>query len=450
MEWTGEAIARATGGRLHGEGAAAGPVRTDTRASLAGAWFLALSGARFDGHSFGAAAAAAGAVGGVFSRPAPGWTGSWVEVADTTVALQDLGRAARARLACSVVGLTGSSGKTTTRGLIASALAQLGEVHQTTGNLNNHLGVPMTLLDAPESAAAVVVEMGTSGPGEIAVLADIARPTARLIVNVGPAHLEELGGLDGVAREKGALFDAAEPGDVIALNLDDPRLAAMRPRGRVITWGRDARADVRLIEATLDPERLATVGRYATPDGDVEVTFSVPGVHVAHNAAGALAIAFGLGLDLRRAAADLAGFAPVGMRLKVTPLAGGVLAINDAYNANPASMGAALELLAALPGRRVAVLGDMLELGADEHAWHREVADRARALGLELVVLCGPRMSRAGEGPWCAEAGETLVGPLADWLRPGDRVLFKGSRGARMERVLEALAATLEARCSTT
>jgi UDP-N-acetylmuramoyl-tripeptide--D-alanyl-D-alanine ligase len=336
--------------------------------------------------------------------------------------------------------------------LIAAALAQLGRrrgtaVHQTTGNLNNHLGVPMTLLAAPEDAAAVVVEMGTSGPGEIAVLADIARPDARLIVNIGEAHLEELGGLEGVAREKGALFDASRDEDVLAVNLDDPFVRAMAGRGRRVTWGTAEGADIRLVDVSVDAASLTTIGTWDTPAGRLRAELGAPGRHIAHNAAGALAIAFGLGLDLREAAADLIAFAPVGMRLRRVDLPGGVVAINDAYNANPTSMRASLELLASMPGRRIAVLGDMLELGPGEAAFHLEIIALARELGIDRVVGTGPRMLAAGDGdPWFAEDGVSLAARLASELTAGDRVLFKGSRGARVERVLEAVAAALAAK----
>jgi UDP-N-acetylmuramoyl-tripeptide--D-alanyl-D-alanine ligase len=430
---------------LH-DGEHEGEVATDTRALPPGAWFVALVGERFDAHAFAAQARAAGAGGGVFQRLPEGWSGPWVEVADTTRALQDLGRHARSRLRVPVVGLTGSSGKTTTRRLIACALAQLGPVHQTTGNLNNHLGVPLTLLATPDGAAAAVVEMGTSAPGEIRFLAELGVPDVRVIVNVGPAHLEELGGLEGVAREKGALFDTARPGDVCVVNADDPFLRDRAVPGRRLTWGAAEGADVRLLDVTVDAEGWRTVARYATPAGVVEATIPTPGTHVAHDAGAALAVAVALGLDVRRAAADLAAYEPVGMRMRPESLPGGVVAINDAYNANPASTKASLDTLASMPGRRVAVLGDMLELGAGEAAFHREVAAHAAGLGLDLVVLVGPRMAAAADaapGAW-VDATTEAVGPrLAAWLRPGDRVLFKGSRGARVERVLEAVRAAL-------
>lgn len=446
MKFTGAQIAAATGGVLH-QGEHTGVIGTDSRTLPEGAWFVALVGPTFDGHAF---ADRCGAAGGVFERPVPGWTGPWVQVSDTTQALQALGRAARARLAGPVVGLTGSSGKTTTRELIVCALRQLGHVHHTAGNLNNHLGVPLTLVAAPEDAAATVLEMGTSSPGEIAVLAKLATPDVRVIVNVGPAHLEELGGLEGVAVEKGALFDTARPGDVCILNADDPFLAPRRTGTRTVRWGRDASADIRLVDIQVDATTWRTDAQFDTPVGRVSASIPAPGVHIAHNAGAALAVAHALGLDLHRAALDLGGYAAVGMRMAPVALAGGALAINDAYNANPASMRASLQTLAAMGGRRGAVLGDMLELGPDEALLHAQVVADADALGLDHLWLVGPRMVGAAGGVTrtpvgVAEDGVALAAQVAAWLEPGARILFKGSRGARVERVLEAVKAAMEA-----
>lgn len=442
MKLDGATIARATGGTLLRD-APAGEVLTDTRTLQAGAWFLAITGPRFDGHAFLDRARDAGAIGCIVSRdPGTAWTGGVVLVDDTVRAYQDLGRHVRDSLRVPVVGLTGSSGKTTTRALVALALSPLGPVHQTVANLNNHLGVPMTLLATPDDARAVVLEMGTSGPNEIALLADIGKPDVRLIVNVGPAHLQELGGLDGVAHEKGALFRSARPGDVVALNVDDPRVVAIRLPGGVhrVTWGREEGADIRLLDAALVPETLGTRAVWQTPAGRLEATIPAPGAHVAHNAAGALVIAYALGVDLRQAAAALERYEPVGMRMRREALPGGAIALNDAYNANPQSTEASLRTLAALPGRRAAVLGDMLELGPDEAEWHRKVAAVARGLKLDLLVFVGPRMSAAApEGALAFADPIDAVEPLRAWLRSGDHVLFKGSRGARVERILHAL-----------
>ena len=437
-------IVQATRGTaMSGPSAALGPVLTDTRAELDGAWFLALRGARFDAHEFALGALEKGAVGGVFSEQVPGWDAPWVRVDDTTVALQDLGRAARARLSGPVIGLTGSSGKTTTRTMVSAALAQMGAVHQTAGNLNNHLGVPMTLLAAPESSQATVLEMGTSSPGEIAFLADLGRPDVRMVVNVGPAHLEELGGLDGVAREKRSIYAGSKVEDRWIVNVDDPRLRDVGEGRERTTWGWHPSADVRLVEVAVDAEAWVTRARFATPQGEVTASLPGPGAYLAHNAGAALAVATSLGLDLSQSAADLARVERVGMRLARVELEGDVVAINDAYNANPTSMKAALDTLAAVPGRRWAVLGDMLELGSSSAAWHEDVARYAASLDLHQVVLVGEQMAsvpedvapRAWRAATPAEAAERM---LAD-LRAGDRLLLKASRGARLERVLDTL-----------
>ncbi|MBX2798744.1 MAG: UDP-N-acetylmuramoyl-tripeptide--D-alanyl-D-alanine ligase [Myxococcales bacterium] len=451
MKFDARRIAAATGGRVVGSGAApAGPVVTDTRTLRPGDWFLALVGDRFDGHTFLERASASGAVGCVVDRePGGAFRGDAVIVPDTTRALQDLGRHARQQFRGPVIGVTGSSGKTTTRALLALALSPLGEVHQTKGNLNNHLGVPMTLIAAPEGAAAMVVEMGTSSPGEIGFLAELGEPDVRLIVNVGPAHLEELGGLPGVAREKGAMFRTARPGDVCCVNVDDPYVRQMElPAGvRRIAFGTasgDASDAVRLTEVRIDPASLTTHARYQTPQGEVAATIPAPGHHVALNAAGALAAAVALGIDPAAAAAALSGYQPVGMRMRPELLPSGATALNDAYNANPQSMKASLGVLAAMPGRRAAILGDMLELGPDEAEWHRTVAREAGEMGLDLVVFVGPRMSAAASacvGPevWSFAEVDDAIPDLSRWAGPSDVLLFKGSRGASVEQILQGL-----------
>ncbi len=438
-----EALARATGGGVVRPGPA-GPIAFDSRKVEAGDWFFALRGDRFDAHDFlaGLRRDVAGILVSDLARVPADWTAGIVRFDEGNAAVAGLGRAARARIHHPVVGLTGSAGKTTTRAMIALALSPLGRVHQTTGNLNNHLGVPFTLLATPDDAAVSVVELGTSAPGEIAFLAEIARPEVRVIVNVGAAHLLELGGLAGVAAEKGALFTTARPGDVAAVNLDDPWIARQPiPAGvRIVTYGTAEAAQIRLLSATLSPATLATDAVWSTPAGTLSCRIPAPGAHFAHNATAALAVAYALGVDLRIAADALAGYEPVGMRMRAEPLANGAIALNDAYNANPTSMEASLRVLADLGGRRAAVLGDMLELGADEAAFHEQVARLAHDLRLDLVVLVGPRMSAAAAacpGCWAAVDGESLADNLRHWLQPGDRVLFKGSRGARVERILQ-------------
>lgn len=446
MNFTAEQIATATGGTVVTD-AGAGRIHTDSRTSKAGDWFLAIVGERFDGHDV--VDSLVEPLGVIVDRDVDVSCGV-VRVEDTTKAFADLGRAARDRLTGPVVGLTGSAGKTTTRALISCALSPLGVVHQTGGNLNNHFGVPMTLVGAPERAAASVVEMGTSGPGEIALLSSIVRPDIRLIVNIGASHLEELGGLAGVAAEKGVLFGDARPGDICCVNVDDPYIRKMRvpEHATVITYGAAENARVRLLEARIDPVALSTQMAFEVDGTAHFCELPTPGVHMAHNAAGALAVAVAAGVDPAQACEAMAAYEPVGMRMAVESLPKGITAFNDAYNANPTSMEASLRMFASLPGRKVAVLGDMLELGEDEARFHDEIAELAVRLRLDRVLLVGPRMSLALQGVDAGRVeravdGTLLAGPLADWLRAGDRVLFKGSRGAKVERILQALSQAL-------
>ncbi|MCB9679789.1 MAG: UDP-N-acetylmuramoyl-tripeptide--D-alanyl-D-alanine ligase [Alphaproteobacteria bacterium] len=450
MKFDATTLAEAMGGtRIRDAGE--GPVWTDTRSLPKGAWFLALRGDRFDGHEYVQKALDAGAIGAIVEKVDPAWSGGIVRVHNTTQALQELGRFARQRFAGPVVGLTGSSGKTTTRALTSLALSSLGPVHQTVGNLNNHLGVPMTLVAVEPEAVAMVVEMGTSSPGEIRFLAEMAQPDIRVIVNVGPAHLEELGGLDGVAFEKGALFRTARPGDSVVVNADDPYLVDMElPDGvRRITVGSGEDVDIRIANVRPSAASLKTRTVFDTPEGRVGMVLPVFGYHFAQNAALALGAAWAAGASLKDAAAAMSAYEPVGMRMR-TESVGGIRFFNDAYNANPASMRASLEAFAKVPGRKVAVLGDMLELGPAEDRYHFDTLAHADALGLDLIVLIGERMARADQAVsstevWVPDDRAAAGEQLAAWLMKGDQVLVKGSRGARTEEVLESIRTRREA-----
>ena len=450
MKYTGAEIARHSGGQLLADGPR-GPLVTDSRALQSGDWFLALVGDRFDGHAFLAKAAAAGCAGAVVSSDAPeGWERGLVRVPDTLVALQRVAAASRASFGGPVVAITGSVGKTTTRALAVLAVADGESVHHTQGNLNNHIGLPLTLLARPEGVSLMVLELGMNAPGEIALLQGLCDPTVRIITNVAPAHLEGLGTLEGVARAKGELFDGARPGDVACVNMDDPRVAALPlpPEVRVLRYGRAQGCDLRLLEASLDASGPEVLVRFTLEHGSrlVRGTIPAPGLYMAANACAAVAVAVALGKDPQQAAEALAGYAPVGARMALEDGPGGIRVLNDAYNANPASMGAALETLCALPARRrIALLGDMLELGPTEVALHRELLELARGLGLGIVGACGPRMMAAAEGLTpardllVAQDAESLAEVLAPRLLPGDLVLLKGSRGMAMERILRTL-----------
>jgi len=450
MKYTGTEIAAHTRGRLLKDGPA-GALVTDTRAIRPGDWFLALVGERFDGHAFLDTAAAAGCAGVVVSADAPeSWDRGLVRVPDTLVALQDLAAASRRSFEGPTVAITGSVGKTTTRALAVLALCAGESVHHTQGNLNNHIGLPLTLLARGPEATLLVVELGMNAPGEIHLLQRISMPTVRLITNVAPAHLEGLGTIEGVALAKGEIFDGARPGDVLCVNMDDPRVAALpHPPGvRVLRYGRSQGCDVRLLGASLDSgaEQVWVRFELEVAGERVQGGIPTPGLYMAANATAAIALAVALGKDPHVAASALADYAPVGARMALSDGPGGIRLLNDAYNANPASMAAALETLCALPAtRRIALLGDMLELGGSELALHLELLEHARGLGLEIVGACGPRMQAAaaqlegGHGLLVAADAEKLAEKLAPRLLPGDLVLIKGSRGMAMERIPSTL-----------
>jgi UDP-N-acetylmuramoyl-tripeptide--D-alanyl-D-alanine ligase len=447
MNFDAQMIAQATNGEVI-KTAAAGPVLTDTRSIDEGSWFLALVGERFDAHDF--LGQVEGSLGVIVSQAPDSWRRGLVVVEDTTRALQNLGRFARSRLKGPVVGLTGSAGKTTTRAMVALALGELGEVHQTQGNLNNHLGVPMSLIAAPEACGAAVIEMGTSSHGEIPFLAQLVQPDVRLIVNIGAAHTEDLGGLQGVAREKGSLFATARPGDVLCVNADDPYVRALAvPDGvRVVTYGCKEGVEVRLLDAAVDGKAMITRAHYRTAQGSFSVNIPGLGEYLAHNGAAALAAAYALELDVGRAVQQLSAYQPVGMRMRIERLASGGVVFNDSYNANPMSMRASLQSLCQCEGRKVAVLADMMELGSAENALHEEIIVHALSLDLDRLILIGPRMSRAAKAHLGDQRLAVFDGPadasgsLEPWSHEGDFILLKGSRSLKVERILQELQST--------
>ncbi len=444
--FTDAEIAAATGGALVHPGPA-GTLCTDSRTLAPGQWFVALSGARFDGSAFLDAVRARGAAGAIGPQAPEGWDRGFVAVSDPLAALQSLARAARARFSGPVVGITGTAGKTTTRALTMLALSGLGPVGGTQGNLNNEIGVPLSVLGASPADAAWVLEMGMNGFGQIHLLQSIGLPTVRCITNVGAGHTEGVGSVDGVAKAKGELFVAARPGDTVCVNLDDRRVRAIPlPAGvRVVGWGRDPAADIRLREVTVRAADAHTVFTIDTPDGVVESEIAAPGEHLALCATAAVAIAVAAGAPVAGMGERLRAYAPVGMRARLEDGPRGTRVINDAYNANPLSVAASLRTLAALAApRRIALLGDMLELGPVEAAGHADTLDLALSLGLDLVGVAGPRFSAAAAGRagvLAAPDAATLAHALRPLLQPGDLLLIKGSRGLGMEALLSALSA---------
>jgi len=368
-------------------------------------------------------------------------------VAEPLVSLGELARWVRRTADVPVVGLTGSAGKTTTKEMVAATLRSLGSGLSTTGNFNNLVGLPVTLLRWAPQHRWMVLEMGMNAAGEIRALSRIAEPTIRLITNVAPAHLEFFGDLDAVARAKGELFEDARPGDVLVTNADDPRSALFpRPEGvREVRFGADPSSDVRILRS--DARDLDGSRALITVFGEeVDCDVPLPGRHNVLNAAAALAAAWVAGVPPQDAAEALAETRTAGGRMGIESIAG-VQVIDDTYNANPRSVAAALETLVSgqWSGRSVAVLGDMLELGDAGPDLHREVGEVAAALGVDLVLALGPlsreivdgaRAAGAARAEWYGEI-PPVCDRLSEFLEPGDRLLVKGSRGMRMERVID-------------
>ena len=453
-------IATLTGGRLHRATGAerVTAVEFDSRQVGPGGLFLALPGERADGHDFAAAAVAAGAVAVLAARevdapavlvpPAePGGlaAGSYLAAHDPDGAgaavLAALGRLAAHNVGAldglTVVGVTGSSGKTSTKDLLAAVLAPLGPTVAPPESFNNELGLPWTALRADSDTRHLVLEFSARGTGHIAALAAAVPPRIGVVLNVGCAHLGEFGSVDAIAQAKGELVEALPPNGVAVLNADDPRVAAMAARtaARVLTFG--ARAEVRAEDLTLDAGRARF--RLVTPAGSAPVALRLVGAHHVGNALAAAAVAAELGGAPETVAAALSAAAPASRwRMEVTDRADGVTVVNDAYNANPDSMAAALRALAAVgTGRRTwAVLGPMRELGPESATAHEGVALLAKELGVdELVTVDSPEY---GAGRPVADAAQATA-LLAAELAPGDVVLVKASRAAGLDRVAAAL-----------
>jgi UDP-N-acetylmuramoyl-tripeptide--D-alanyl-D-alanine ligase len=368
-------------------------------------------------------------------------------VEDTLAALQELAVMHRRRFRLPVVAITGSNGKTTTKEMLASILSRRGAVLRNEGNLNNHIGVPLTLFKLDAGHRAAVIEMGMSGFGEIALLTRLVLPTVGVITNIGPAHLQFLGSTDGVAKAKGELLETMRSDGTAVLNADDPYFGTLRARfsGRTVSFGMAPSADVRASDVD---RRHDSTGLMLHAGGrQVGLRLAAVGMHNVANALAAAAAATALEVPLGTVKAGLEEFRPVAMRSELRVLKGRTF-IADCYNANPASMLAALGSLAELGGpRSVAVLGDMLELGDAAEAAHREAGAAAARLGIGLLIVAGPLSRHVADGARAAgmaadrvlEAASSSDAArlLRERTRPGDTILVKGSRGMRMERTLE-------------
>lgn len=441
------AIAEVVGGVVHGDGdvVVTGAATVDSRTVPLGGLFVAIAGERVDGHDFVGPALDAGAVAVLGSRPVDAPT---VVVADVTEALGRLARHVVDLLPAQVVALTGSQGKTSVKDLLAHLLRRVGPTVATAGNNNNDLGVPLTVLRADLTTQFLVVEMGARGLGHVARLCRIAPPHASAVLNVGSAHLGEFGSVDNITLGKGEIVEGLRPGGTAVLNADDARVTAMEPRVpdgcAVLRFGRaaDGPEDVRIVSVDLDAHGEPDV---VLARGSQQWATHLPllGEHQAANLAAAHALLAALGVCLDDLSLEDYA-AATAQRLQRHERADGVVVLDDSYNANPESVLAALAALAGLgASRRVAVLGEMAELGADAHARHLEVGRAAAELDVDLVVAVGDGAVGVADG--AGDAGRAVpdvdvaLDTLRVWLRPGDAVLVKASRSARLERVTTRL-----------
>ncbi|MBV8062775.1 MAG: UDP-N-acetylmuramoyl-tripeptide--D-alanyl-D-alanine ligase [Nevskia sp.] len=445
------AVARRIRGKLLGTDAPFSRVITDTRQLQRGDLFVALKGERFDGHDYVLRAASLGASGALVSRAVDG-APAQVTTADTLSGLQDYAASWRADFELPLIGVTGSSGKTTTKQMLAAMCAVRGPVLATEGNLNNHIGVPLTLLCLRAEHRTAVIEMGANHAGEIALLARLARPDIAVVTQAGDAHLEGFGSREGVARAKGELFSALGGRGVAVINRDDTYFELWRKlagAATVLSFGLSPRADVRAENIAAEPVHapLCSVFTLVTPQGRVRVELPLPGRHNVLNALSVAAAGLALGLDLQAIAEGLAAVRPVAGRLSWMNTLQGARLLDDSYNANPTSLRAALDLLAGLPGQRWLVLGDMKELGGDAAALHEEAGRNARALGIDRLYTVGALAQQAAAGFGAQgrhfPVAEALIEALRADLRDTDAaqvaLLVKGSRSSRMERVVAAL-----------
>jgi len=433
---------------------------TDTRTMHPGEVFLALTGERFDGHDFLPLAMEIGASGLIVSRiesqvlelaRSKGVT--VIQVRDTLWALGEIAKRWRELHPVRAMGITGSNGKTTTKDMVAQVLSLNRKVLRNEGNLNNRIGVPLTLLKLDQSHEVAVVELGTSEPGEIARLCEILRPQLGLITQIAPAHLEKLGSIDGVAKEKGELFRFLSREDVALVNLDDPHIVALSEEceARRVTYGFEGEPMIRGDELRpFAPEGASFT--LVLPEERVRVRLKGQGMPILKCAIAASAACWALGAKAEEILRGLESFKPQWGRLNIVELPNGMTLIDDSYNANPSSMSSALELLCkGGEGRKVAILGEMRELGSMAGAAHRDLGRQAAEIGVDFLVAIGQwseevasgareaKSPRRPEEVLAVESFEDCEELLKTRLKRGDRILVKGSRGAALEKVVERL-----------
>ncbi len=455
--WTGAEIV-ATGARFEPEGAAgnfaAGGVSIDTRTLKPGDLFVAIRGEARDGHEFVAKALTEGASAALVDHKPEGADGTLIFADDSLKGLERLGAAARERSAAKRIAVTGSVGKTGTKEALRIALGASGQTHASEASYNNMWGVPLTLARMPAETKYGVFEIGMNHAGEITPLSKLVEPHAAIITTVEPVHLEYFDSVEEIAEAKAEIFAGLIPGGAAILNIDNPHFQRLSLRAgevgaRIITFGENEKADARLLVIDLGPEGSNIRARICGTE--VEYHLASPGRHVARNSLAVLAGVYALGADLQAAARALDSLKPPpgrGARRAISLGCGGFTLIDESYNSNPASMRAAianLALLGASSKRRIAVLGDMLELGRDSAALHAGLAEPLDQAAVDLVFSCGPMMKhlfdalpesrRGGYAPTSKELAEIV----AEAVRPGDAVMIKGSLGSRMKLIVERL-----------
>ncbi len=447
-------IAHWAGGEIHGDDTAIDAISKDTRTLAPGSLYVALRGDRFDGHDFAADAVARGASAMLVERLLDVALPQ-ILVADTQHALGRIAHGMQRDRAAGVFAITGSNGKTSVKTLLLAILQQVAReehkvVYANPGNLNNEIGLPLAVLDAPEDADFAVYEMGAGKPGDIAYLTDIVRPRYALVNNIAPAHLERMGSLQGVATTKGAIYAALPADGVAVINADDAfgiwfeqHIVGQPPRCRVLRYGLDHSADVSAL--AIRPSATGSQFLLTSPIGTVEIALALPGRHNISNALAAAALALAAGIGLDPIAQGLARAEPVPGRQVAHQLPNGAVLIDDSYNANPGSLAAAIDALAGGKDEGWLVLGDMRELGPDGQALHAQAGRRARDAGIKRLYTLGPLSAAAssafGDGGRHFQDHDTLAAALASELHAGVRCLVKGSRGSAMDKIVKALLA---------
>lgn len=416
-------------------------ISTDSRTIQPGQVFWVLQGDQFNGHDFVDAVQLKKPIFSVISQAElPRFTGAkfaMIAVPDTLSALQELAKIHRQKFSHPVLALSGSNGKTSTKEMIAAILGSKFRVHKTSGNLNNHIGCPLTLLNMVQEHQVAVIEMGSNHPGEIETLAEIAQPDQALLTNIGAAHLEFFKNLENVAREKLSLFESLPADGLIYRNADDPFIQQYNTGGRkVVSFALDQKADVKGQVLELDAQGNGIF----LLSGETKIHLNVPGVHNIHNAVAAAAVGLEFGLSASEIKQALEDYSSTSQRMQVLDR-GGIRFINDAYNANPDSVGAAIEALSRMQinGSVFIVLGDMLELGSKSKKMHEQVIEQALSIHPGRIMVLGKEMRIAAAGFTAVEAFDThdeIIDALQKTIRPGDLVLLKGSRYMQMENIL--------------